>query len=276
MSRVRPGRKKTFSASNEELLELLFTEADRLKQSVAQEIIRRGDELSPQLQEIAMDRILWMQEIPAWWAPVHATYLLAAIGGKEAVSPLLAALRWSDAYDNEWVVEELPAMIGSLGAFGLEPLFQIVADRSAGWSARSIALDCLAAIAVQHPEYERRLVTWFKELLSDPAEERGVRRTAAAILLDLRIQSAREALLAFAAAEAQERQSDPDDPPALLAADVDRELAVAARAEEYYKHNWLRFYDDEEIAHRQGMWSEGFNPNSLYPPLDEEGMKKLH
>jgi len=149
------------SMHNEELLELLFTKEDRLTKGEAFEFIRRGSEIVPMLSEIALDRMFWVNEMPEWWAPVHATYLLGAIGGKESLIPLLAALRWSDAYDNDWVTEDLPSILGSLGEISFESCASVMHDRSAGWSARSIAMDALDATDANHPR-----LTFLSGLLS--------------------------------------------------------------------------------------------------------------
>ena len=98
--------------SNENLLIELFTSADQMGRASVDELILRADELLPELKQLVMDRHAWQAAVPEWWAPVHATYILGAIGGERVVTALLSALRWSDAFDNDWVTEVLHAIFG--------------------------------------------------------------------------------------------------------------------------------------------------------------------
>ncbi|MBI4126606.1 MAG: SEC-C domain-containing protein [Deltaproteobacteria bacterium] len=242
--------------SNEELIQKLFQEGDRLRRSTVDEILRRGTELIPELGTMCMDRLLWTEDLPGWWAPVHATYLLGAMSSEEVILPLLSALRWSDAYDNEWVTEDLPAMFGKIGGVAIEPLLAVASDQSAGWSARSIALDSLTAIAVVSPQHEERLLRFVDGHLKNKNEHPGVRRAAAIILLDLRVTRMHDALIAFAKEEEQRANEFEDYRPVFVSTDVDRELAIPVRSEEYYRRDWLTFYHDEEIHRRQLAWQQ--------------------
>ena len=73
--------------ANEELVDLLFREEDRLPRQVIDEVIGRGGEIVPLLADIVMDRLAWTDALPEWWAPVHATYALGAIGSPETMTP---------------------------------------------------------------------------------------------------------------------------------------------------------------------------------------------
>ncbi len=242
--------------SNDELITKLFEEGDRVRRSLVDEIVQRSGELLPELAAITMDRMVWTAELPAWWAPVHTTYILGVIGGQEVITPLLSSLRWSDAYDHEWVTEDLPAIFGRMGGIAIEPLLAVAADKSAGWSARSIAIDSLAAIAVVFPEYESRLLRFIEAQLKHRDEHPGVRRAAAVVLLDLRMTTARDPLVAFAKEEEKRASEYEEYHAAYSQADVDRELAVMARAEDYYRRDWLLFYNDDEIRRRQLAWQQ--------------------
>ena len=240
---------------NEELIDLLFTEEDRLPRAAADEIIRRGAEILPLLAEIAMDRTLWNADLPDWWAPVHATYCLAGIGGPDALVPLMAALRWSDAFDNEWITEDLPSMFGSLGEISWAPLVAAVNDRPAGWSARSIAMDALGAQALRFPGREEEAMALLARILADESEEHGARRSAAYVLLDFRRADVRRELIGFAHEERHRAERWPDERVAFTPADIERDLATPRTAMDLYLRDWLAFYDPEEIRRRQERWT---------------------
>lgn len=240
---------------NEELIELLFADEDRLSRKAADEIVRRGSELLPMLGEIVMDRTLWTAELPDWWAPVHATYLVGAIGGPEVVLPLMAALRWSDAYDNEWITEDLPSILGSLGELSWAPLLQVVADRTAGWSARSIAMDALGSQTLRFPRREEEAMSIIGSILRDGHEEYGAHRSAAYVLLDFRRADYKKDLIAFAWTERHHQQQYPEYRVAFTPEDVERDLATPRAGMDLYMRDWLAFYHPDEIRKRQERWA---------------------
>ncbi len=183
-----------------QLFELIFTAEDRLERKAALEIARR-DGLAPYLAEVVGEKQNWLAELPEWWAVVHASYLLAQRGGEETVLPLLSALRWSDAFDCDWVTELLPAMLGRVGPPMLPGLTAVARDLSAGWSARDLAMKGLAAITLHHPESREHVFRIIGERFMDEGEERLVRQLAGHVLLDFRVHNYRLALLVFAREE---------------------------------------------------------------------------
>jgi len=251
---------------NEELIDLLFTEEDRLPRTAVDELIRRGQEIVPILTEIAMEKILWLADFPDWWAPVHATYLLGTIGGEETLVPLLSALRWSDAYDNDWVTEDMPSILGSLGEISYPSLISIVDDRSAGWSARSIAMDALGSQTLRFPSREEDVASILGRILSDRTEETGARRSAAYVLLDFRRADHKRALTGFAKAEENRKKQQPDHHPAFTVKDVERDLAAPRSGMDIYLRDWLQFYSAEQVMRRQQRWRNedgGAKPDNL-------------
>lgn len=241
---------------NEELTELLFTEEDRVQKAVADEIVRRADEMLPVLSEIAMDRVAWTADPPEFWAPVHATYLIGAIGGKDALVPLLAALRWSDAYDNDWVTEDLPSILGSLGNLSYKPLIAAVEERSAGWSARSIAMDALGSHALRSPDCEEEVMELLGRILRDRSEEPGARRSAAIVLLDFRRADLKRHLIAFAKEEEERKKRYPEYYVAFTPGSIAEELASPRAEMGIYLHEWMSFYSPEEMRKRQSRWAD--------------------
>ncbi|HPM41208.1 MAG TPA: SEC-C metal-binding domain-containing protein [bacterium] len=240
---------------NEEIIDLLFTEEDRLPRAAVDEIIRRGSEILPMLAEVVMDRTLWTADLPDWWASVHATYCIGSIGGPDSLVPLLAALRWSDAYDNEWVTEDLPSILGSLGELSWGATLAAARDRAAGWSARSIAMDALGAQSLRFPQREEEAMSLLGSILADEGEEYGARRSAAYVLLDFRRADFRKELVHFAHEEGHRASQLKDYRPAFSPEDVERDLATPRAAMDIYLRDWLLFYDAEEIRRRQKRWA---------------------
>lgn len=252
--------------NNDEIIDLLFTEADTLPRQAVDEILRRSSELVPELAAIVTDRVLWMTPPPDWWSAVHATYILGAIGTDEVITPLLASLRWSDAYDNEWVAEDLPSIFGSMGKKACKRLEDIVTDRSAGWSARAIAMDSLAAVALKEPEFEEEIIRIIAAILDDPTEDEGARRAAANILIDLRRMDCIDAIIAFAREDEKKLKHD-EHYPVLRVKEIKEELARAKRSTAFYTRDWMAFYDEGEIQKRQRRWAEEASKHKVRPQL---------
>lgn len=242
---------------NEELVDLLFTESDRLSREVVDEIIRRGQELLPELAEIVMDRLVWTAPPPDCWAAVHATYLIGAIGGRDAVTLLMSALRWSDAYENEWITEDLPSILGSLGDYSWQAVVSAALDRAAGWTARSIAMDALGAHAIRFPLREEAAMAILGGILKDDSDNVCARRSAAYVLIDFRRSDLKDDLIAFANYDKLRQEQIPDDNYIIFSAeDVRLDLASPRVDIDIYTRNWLVFYDPEEISRRQERWRE--------------------
>lgn len=203
-----------------------------------------------------VDKASWTQPLPEWWAAVHATYLLGAMETGEALVPLLTALRWADAFDCDWVLEDLPSIFARLGAAAADPLRSIVTDPSAGSGARSAALTSLTAVALATPYLLDGLIEEAARRTADADEDLFLRQTAANLLVDLRSQAHRDLLRAFGREESRRRREDPEYQGVFYDWEVDELLAQEKgdASLEYYRRDWLVFYDPEEIEHRQERW----------------------
>jgi hypothetical protein len=239
---------------DERLADLLFMAEDRLDLAAAQEIAKR-DSMLPFLAQVVSDKQSWLAELPEWWAVVHSTYLLGLRGGEEVVLPLLIALRWSDAFDCDWVTELLPAILGKVGPPMLPGLTAIVRDSSAGWSARDLAMKGMAAVCLVHPESTEHVFRIIGERFMDEREDRLVRQLAGQILLDFRRENYRMALIKFAREDLGFRELeawyymgfDPDE--------VDWAFHSPQAEIWHYQEDWMRFYDPGEIQRRQKRWA---------------------
>ena len=244
------------SLTDDELVDLLYTAADRLPREAVDEFLRRSRRLLPRLAEIVSDKRAWTQQLPEWWAVVHATYILGAMENEEALIPLLTALRWADAFDCDWVTEDLPSMFGRIAEAAYGPLMAVVHDPTAGPGARSVALASTVAAALAAPRRQAEVVETAARILADPAEPLYLRQTAANILVDLKSSQHRDLLLAFGREEAARHRDDPEYQGVFYDWEVDELLSDRSgnAGLDYYRRDWLVFYEPEEIEKRQERW----------------------
>lgn len=260
MSRRTPGARRGQARfhvlGDEELLDLLYTAGDRLPRAAADELVRRGSRVLPILAEIVGDKGAWTQPLPEWWAVVHATYILGAMESPDALVPLLTALRWADAFDCDWVTEDLPSIFGRLGPPAFEALRAVVQDPTAGPGARSIALASLGAIALARDYLREPATSLAASLLSDASQDLYLRQTAANVLVDLRAQGHRDLLVAFGREERARHKEDAEYQGVFYDWEVDDLLTQPEEAAlEYYRRDWMSFYDADEMERRQERWA---------------------
>ena len=241
--------------SDEELIDLLFCEEDRLPMAAVDEFLRRGDRLASELSEIVCAKNNWICDVPEWWAAVHATYLLGVIGGETAIAPLLSALRWSDSFDCDWITEDLPSIFGRIGTASLAPLRSIAFDATAGWGARTIAMQGMAAVTIYHPEHADEVFSSIGEIFLNPSDQQGTDQMAAGILLDFLRREYYQPLLDFAEEEQAQKEEDPLYPAVLFKDEVKRLFEQGERNLWHYTRDWLDFYDAENIRERQERWA---------------------
>lgn len=250
---------KTFrSLSDAELIELLHTAGDGLPREIVDEFLERGHRMIPYLFVIVSDKGGWTRPLPEWWAVVHATYILGAYETPEALTGLLSALRWADAFDCEWVAEDLPSMFGRLGKTAYGPLLSVVRDVSAGWGARSIALSGMAGTCITAHFLRESFLEFAARLAGDQGEALPLRQTAANILLDFRAKQHRKVLVRFGREESQRKEEIAGYEGAFYDWEVDEFLEADESGEdlEYFERDWLVFYDAEERERRRDYWAE--------------------
>lgn len=245
------------TAPNEDdaLIQCLFSEEDRLSRDVVDACIRRGQELVPSLTAIVRDTNHWQSDNKSFWAAIHATYILGAIGGISAMNGLLAALRMAAAYRCDFVTEALPSMFGSIGAIALRDLRAIASDRSNEWFVRAVACDCLVAIALRHESTQSNIFPFLAEIFTDSDEDRVLRSLIGLNLLTCRRSEYRDELMNFAQEEEQ-RKDDPDnfDNVHFETSDVIIDLAETEPDLSFFEGNWLEFYDEEAMQDRRKRW----------------------
>lgn len=110
-----------------------------------------GPEHVPDLIRMALDEDLHRADSknPAVWAPVHAWRALGQLRAEAAIEPLLPML---DEPENDWAMDELPAVYGLIGPPAIEPLKTYLAKSASESEGSLSAAEGLANIAERYPE----------------------------------------------------------------------------------------------------------------------------
>ncbi len=240
-----------FILTDDQLLEFLRLEEDRVPRAVAEEILRRGDWMRDPLTSICRDEHAWRQEGPAFWTPVHAAYLLGAVGGTGSLKGLLAALRWASRYDVDWVWESMPSMLGPLGRAAVPPLRAHAFDPDGGERERVVSVHALAGVAARHPVEQGEVLDLLRAGTEDPAETPALRGACALALLAFVRPGDRTSILGEAL-----RQRWSDRAPLFDEQDVEAAYARGTPDLSEYLVDWMAFYDPARIAERQRAWRE--------------------
>jgi hypothetical protein len=242
--------------TDDALLGLLSTEEDRLPRAAVDEIIARGTQLVHPLTWLVMDPSNWQADRPTWWAPIHATYLLAAIGGEDALMGLLLAADHAEAHECEWVLTALPAMLGRQGGRIRPYLSERLRDRARDPIARATMAECLAATTIVDSSGSDAVFADLGALFHD-GENDALKPMVGAVLMDFQRKEYRDALLAHARQLADGEHATGDDGAPYTQDDVERAFGIEATPDlGPYTADWLSFYSPEEIARRQAAWAE--------------------
>lgn len=238
------------------LLNLLFTQEDRLPRAAVDESIRRGERMIKPLSDIVSEQYSWTRDMPEWWAVVHAVYILGAIGGEDVVIPLLKGMRWAIPYDCDWVTEDLPSILGRVGIVAIHELKRVAKDKTSDWFTRAIAIEGLAAVTIHNPEIEEDIFMFIGAILNDEREERETRQTAGSVLIDFLRSEFKEDLFAFGCEEKRLKDADSDYMSSFYDGDVMEWFSEGKKDLWSYSREWLSFYDEDEINKRQIRWKE--------------------
>jgi len=240
------------------LIDLLFTEEDRLPREAVDEIVARSARMIDRLVAIVVDRSHWNAPFPEWWAPIHATFILGAIDDPAGDAALLFALREADADDDDWICEAMPAILGKRGARLRPTLLGMLADRAESVGIRCTAISGLAAGTLADPDARTEVFARIAEVFGDANEDAWIREHAGQVLLDFQVRESEQALRDFARkAEAHQDTARPVGTPHVVAfaeADVTEAFSQPQSLADYTRP-WLEFYDAEAIAARQKRWA---------------------
>ncbi len=109
------------------------------------------------------------QDDPRVYAPLHAWRALGQLAPPEAAAPLVQAL--VRQIDDDYANEELPKVLGMIGAASVELVAAVVADPAIPEDTRISAAGALEEIAQQHPKLRERCVEALMRQLERWAEQ---------------------------------------------------------------------------------------------------------
>jgi len=245
--------------SIQELLSKLEEMGDQVPMEMVQAILAKEPEAVIPLCDILQDDEYWEAEDNRQWMPLHAVKLLGMLADTRALPQLVNALSMAYEVEDDWIMEDLPTVFGRIGPPAIPLLGEFIHAHERDhefWRSRSIAVDGLVAIALQHPNEQERISTFLHGLFfgEDDPTFLGF---AAGSILDLGVSSSIPVLeKAFDRGVIDEFIIKRDD---LL---IDRK-----KPHGMYNNDLLYYYDAEQAAKRRDRWeSEKEN--------DEEKVKK--
>ncbi len=128
----------------------------------------------PELLRMATDHaLLWANEdSAAMYAPMHAWRALGQLRAEAAVAPLIGL--WDDVgrddgYD-DWALEEIPYVLGTIGAPALPALTAYIADPTHDTNALTSAAVALSELAQRYPDQRAACVEVLTNVLARAAE----------------------------------------------------------------------------------------------------------
>jgi hypothetical protein len=98
------------------------------------------------------------EDVPEWYAQVHAWRALAQLRGEEAIPALLGILHQINDDDDDWLASDAEEVFALLGMPAVEPLVAYFADEGNPMYARSAAASALAEIGRLHPQARERCI----------------------------------------------------------------------------------------------------------------------
>jgi len=234
--------------TDSQLFGTLLTEGDRLPRDAVDTIVQRGAVSIGAMTAIIEEEKLWRGKLPEWWAPLHAVHILGAIGGEIACAPLAKAIRLAEKYDNEWIIEVLPPIIGAMPLSIVEDIKKIVTDKKLDWFTRIHAAEGLAAMTLRHHELEDDIFRFLGDIFLHNDDD-DMRDHVACILMDFQRREYFDSLC--------ERGRGRDGFGVVFTEDdVKRDFSKKEPDLSSYTRDWLSFYHPQEIAKRQKRWAE--------------------
>ncbi len=116
----------------------------------------------PELMRLVEDRDLFAMEapddlpdgedLPEWYAQIHAWRALAQLKAEEAIPVILGMFHEIDDEDNDWIEGDVDGIFALIGPSAISPLAEYLADDTHGAYARTTASESLRSIATTYPE----------------------------------------------------------------------------------------------------------------------------
>lgn len=181
-----------------ELVRQLRRAGIRPSDGLVRGITKSFDAAFPALVELATDVDLLHQEEPECYGPIHALRLMGEQPRVEMIAPLLREIPVELDYAEEQLPQlwanEVPQIIGRLGAKAVDPLWEIVDGVTASDEARGTALIALACATIIAPEIRDAVVAGMRERLGR-SENKDISSYTVVALADLGAQDAYQEIM---------------------------------------------------------------------------------
>jgi len=145
-------------ASSTELVDALCEQERHPDLKLIQALLKRGDEVVPDLIEIV--------ESDTGWPRTHAALLLCELRAETALPVLQRAISAPGGHDlADWLADDA---LEKFGPAALDVLEAVAADRTVEWYPRSVACRVMMTVALRHRETYDRVTAFLRGLLPDP------------------------------------------------------------------------------------------------------------
>jgi len=145
-------------ASSAELIDALCEQERHPDLKLIQALLKRGDEIVPDLIKIV--------EAKGGWAQIHAALLLCELRAESALPALQRAISAPEGHDlADWLTDDA---LDKLGPAALDMLEAVAADKTVEWYPRAVSCRVMMTIAYRHPETYNRVIAFLRSLLPDP------------------------------------------------------------------------------------------------------------
>jgi hypothetical protein len=86
------------------------------------------------------------------YAPIHAWRALGQLKAEQALSHLTELVIWNEDEEADWIMEDIPVVMGMIGPLCIPPLRDYLTDPGKQTWASVTFAHCLAEIGTRHPE----------------------------------------------------------------------------------------------------------------------------
>ncbi len=95
------------------------------------------------------------EELPEWYAQIHAWRALAQLKAEESIPAIVSILYQVDEDDDDWIGEDAKDIFAAIGPAAIPLLGEYLANDKNGLYARTAAASSLRNIAITHPEVRK-------------------------------------------------------------------------------------------------------------------------
>lgn len=111
------------------------------------------------------DDFLDDEDLPEWYAQIHAWRALAQLKTEEAIPAILGILHQIEDDDDDWLSSDVHLVFSMIGPAAIEPLKKFLADENSPIYARSTTGSSLAEIGNRYPEERERCIQGISAVL---------------------------------------------------------------------------------------------------------------